>query len=307
MTGGLRIYDGAVALVTGGASGIGRALSEELARRGASVVLADLQDRVAEAVAVGIRAAGGKATSARLDVADAAAVASLIADVAARHGRLDYLFNNAGIGSGGLAEQVPLEDWIRVIDVNLKGVVHGILAAYPRMLAQGFGHIVNTASMAGLMPVPLASSYVATKFAVVGLSRTLRVEAARRGVRVSVVCPGAIRTPILTGGVYGSMRLPVSKEKLLAWWERMRPMAPAVFAREVLDQVARNREIIIIPRWWRWFWYLGRLSIGLSGRFARSEFDKTLRFLPEVGREAVVAANRLNPPGGVGQAREPRD
>src|SRR5439155_13844601 len=103
-------------------------------------------------------------------------------------------------------------DWHKVFDVNLRGVVNGVQAAYPVMLRQGFGHIVNTASVAGLLPTPTIVSYCAAKHAVVGLSTSLRVEAAEAGVRVSVLCPGAIKTPILEGGKYGKMLQPLPPE-----------------------------------------------------------------------------------------------
>ncbi|HKA53533.1 MAG TPA: SDR family oxidoreductase, partial [Candidatus Binatia bacterium] len=138
----LRTYEGAVAIITGGASGLGRALGEELARRKAEVVLADLQVEVAEGAAAGIRTAGGKARAMRLDVTDFDAVQAVVEQVAGSAGRLDYMFNNAGIVIGGEAQYYEIQDWNRVIDVNLRGVVHGVQAVYPVMRRQGFGHIV---------------------------------------------------------------------------------------------------------------------------------------------------------------------
>ncbi len=192
---GMRTFDGAVAIVTGGASGIGRALAEALAGRGATVVLGDLQAELAEEVASGIRSRGGAATATELDVADYSAVERLVRAAAENHGRLDYIFNNAGIGISGGIDLYQLEDWYRVLDVNLRGVVHGVHAAYPVMCEQGFGHIVNTASMAGLITTPMMVSYIATKHAVVGLSTALRIEAKAKGVNVSVLCPPASSAP----------------------------------------------------------------------------------------------------------------
>lgn len=136
------------------------------------------------------------------------------------------------------------------------------------MIRQGFGHIVNTASMAGLTPVALQISYAATKYAVVGLSKSLRLEARRHGVRVSVICPGAIRTPILAGGAFGRFKpsLPSSVVATLA--EQLRPIDPALLARRVLRAVARNRAVIVEPRRWRALWYLERLSPWLFERLA---------------------------------------
>jgi len=164
-----------VAIVTGGASGIGRALGAALVRRGDHVVLADVEGAAAIEVAEQLTALGpGAATAAALDVRDAAAVAALVTGTAEQRGRLDLMFNNAGIGIGGPAEELSLAHWDRAIDVNLRGVVNGVHAAYPVMLRQGSGHIINTASLAGLLPTPGSAPYGATKWAVVGLSLSLR-------------------------------------------------------------------------------------------------------------------------------------
>ncbi|MBI9085048.1 MAG: SDR family oxidoreductase [Desulfobacterales bacterium] len=275
----LRVYNGAVAVVTGGASGIGRALAGELARRGAEVVLADLQDEAVGAAAAEIRSMGAKATATVLDVADSEAVQNLVRETMARTGRLDFLFSNAGIGIGGEVRDYTLEDWNRLIDVNLRGVVHGVQAAYGPMADQGFGHLVNTASMAGLCPTPFSAGYGMTKHAVVGLSNALRIEGVGLGVRVSVICPGVIRTPILDGGRYGRVIGDISREQTLATWERLRPMDPAVFASKVLDQVAVNRAIIIVPGWWRIFWWIYRLSPALVMRLARKSYGNMKREL----------------------------
>ena len=147
---------------------------------------------------------------------DAAAVDALVADVFARHGRLDYLFNNAGIAVGGEVRDLTLEDWRDAVEVNLMGVVHGVQAAWPRMIEQGFGHVVNTASMAAFMATALAAPYGATKSAVVGLSRALRVEGAAHGVCASASsAPGVVRTPILeSGGRHGRVRAASSPPEL---------------------------------------------------------------------------------------------
>lgn len=190
-------FKNSVALVTGGASGIGRALCQRLAAQGARVVLSDVDEAGAQALAAELVAAGHSAEAAALDVRDADAVKAWIEGAAATHGRLDYVFNNAGVGLLGETFEQSLEDWRWVIDVNLNGVVHGVMAAYPIMVAQGHGHIVNTASLSGLVPAPHFAAYSMTKHAVVGLSRSLREEARALGVRVSCACPGFIQTPIM--------------------------------------------------------------------------------------------------------------
>jgi NAD(P)-dependent dehydrogenase (short-subunit alcohol dehydrogenase family) len=273
---GVRSFHDAVAIVTGGASGIGAALGRELARQGARVVLADRQLDLASEIAASINRAGGKAEAAELDVRDAIAFDAIVALTIERHGRLDYLFNNAGIAIGGEIREYRLDDWRDVVDVNLMGVVHGVQASYGRMIAQGFGHIVNTASVAGLLPSPFMGSYTTTKHAVVGLSRALRAEAARYGVRVSALCPGVIRTPILTGGRFGRMAQPMDLGLTLKIWEELRPIEPEDFALRALRLVAQNRGIIIVPGWWRLVCWLNGTASQLFERGVASRLQKII-------------------------------
>ena len=180
--------------------------------------------------------------------------------------------------------------------MNFNGVVNGVQAAYPAMLRQGFGHLVNTASMAGLTTMPFMASYCATKHAVVGLSKALRAEAQSRGIRVSVLCPGVIRTPLLEGGRHGIFLLPIAQERQRAvarqLFERFRPMEPSLFARKVLDQVARNRAIIVIPAWWRALWWIERASPWLGLFVARRVVARNWQRLVAAEAAARVRANR---------------
>ena len=245
-------YRGRTAVVTGAGSGIGAALARALTAAGADVVHADLDGDAAA------RVAGAAGRSAQVDVTDAAAVQGLVDEVVERAGRLDLMFNNAGIGSGGEAELIPQAEWDAVIDVNIRGVVHGVTAAYPVMVRQGHGHIVNTASMAGLVPAGLLTPYAMTKHAVVGLSTALRVEAAAKGVRVTAVCPGVVETPILdTQDPHGDF----DARRFLTVDQGVRtPMDAGDLAAEVLAGVARNRALVIAPAQARLAWRLGRLS-----------------------------------------------
>jgi short-subunit dehydrogenase len=193
------------------------------------------------------------------------------------HGRLDYIFNNAGIGVGGWAEDLDLErDWRYTVEVNLMGVINGVQAAYPRMVKQGFGHIVNTASMAAFMATALAAPYGATKHAVLGLSRALRVEGATKGIKVSVLCPGVVRTPIIPdGGKYGRpLRLEMDAETKRVMWERLRPMDPDVFARKTLRALARNQGVVIVPAWWRVLRFLNAIFPSLAEALGRRELRR---------------------------------
>ncbi|ABM13903.1 short-chain dehydrogenase/reductase SDR [Mycolicibacterium vanbaalenii PYR-1] len=265
---------GKVVFITGGASGIGAALTARLGAAGAQVWIADRQFGVAEELAQRLRDTGARVHAVELDVRDPAAFATAIAATVQTAGRIDYLFNNAGIGIGGEVDTLTLDDWNDIIDVNLRGVVHGIQAAYPIMIRQGSGHIVNTASMAGLVTTSAQAGYSATKHAVVALSKTMRVEAATHGVRVSVLCPGVVRTPILSGGAYGRNKS-VSREDLVKLGEALRPMDADDFADRALRAVLRNEAIIVVPRWWKALWYLERLSPALSMRTAAAALKRT--------------------------------
>jgi NAD(P)-dependent dehydrogenase (short-subunit alcohol dehydrogenase family) len=281
---------GKVAIVTGGASGIGRALSEELASRGAEVVLADRQVELAREVAGGIddRYGRGRATAVELDVRDLAAWKKVVEDTVRRSRRIDYLFNNAGIAIGAEVSESTAEEFDDVYDVNLRGVTYGVLAVYPVMMAQASGHIVSTASVAGLVPAPGTVSYTATKHAVVALSKSLRIEAAAHGVRVSALCPGAIRTPILTGGRFGKIKLRGATDaSVMRQWEKTRPMAPEAFAAKALDRVLANEAIIVVPSFWKALWYLDRISPTLSmavGAWVRRKVRE------DIDRDAEAAA-----------------
>ena len=159
-------FAGKQAIVTGAGSGIGAALCRALAGAGADVVCTDVDGAAAERTAASLATPG---IAAQLDVTDAAAVQRAVDDVVERTGRIDLLFNNAGITWGGDTELLTLDQWNSIIDVNIRGVVHGVHAAYPHMVRQRSGHIVNTASMAGLAAAGRITSYVMTKHAIVGL------------------------------------------------------------------------------------------------------------------------------------------
>ena len=262
-----------VAFITGGASGIGAAFATALADQGAVVWIADRQIGPAQELAQRINDAGGKAHAVELDVRSYPSFERAVAEALRYSGRIDYLFNNAGIGAGGEVDSYTLDDWNDVIDVNLRGVAYGIQAVYPIMIRQGGGHIVNTASMAGLVASPGIASYTATKHAVVGMSKALRLEAERHGVRVSVLCPGVIRTPILSGGRYGRSN-GLTEEQQLKFWEPLRPLAPEVFAERALRAVSRGKAIIVVPAWWKAFWYLERLSPTLFLWASRSSLKR---------------------------------
>ncbi|MGY1616723.1 SDR family NAD(P)-dependent oxidoreductase [Geodermatophilus sp. SYSU D00691] len=284
-----------VAIVTGGASGIGRALGAALVRRGDEVVLADLDGPAATAAADRLAATGpGSATAAAVDVRDPAAVADLVSQTARRYGRLDLMVNNAGIGMGGNVEELTVAHWRRVIDVNLLGVVNGVQAAYPLMVRQGHGHIVNTASVGGLLPMPTGAPYATTKWAVVGLSLSLRAEASDKGVQVSVVCPGGVDTPLLDQRPPADLPPVPSAEARDVRAEITRAsggrlLSPDALAEEVLRGIDRNRALIVVPRQARVLWRLMRLSPPLLTRLFATMATRT-------GRAGATGTAPQSPP-----------
>jgi short-subunit dehydrogenase len=277
----IRIFDGATAIVTGAASGIGRGLVEELAKRGCEAVLADRQIEAAEKIALAINAAGGKATAVELDVTNFSRTEQVVKETVDRTGRLDYMFNNAGIAINGNVSHYKIEDWNQILEVNLHGVINGVQAAYQVMMSQGFGHIVNTASFAGLAPTPGNVAYASTKHAIVGLSISLRAEAAMLGLRVSVLCPSFVRTAILEdGGKFGRSVMDLSpdqKRRLLEYYEKFKPMHPNGYAAKALDLIAKNKAIIVLPSRWKIIWLFCRLFPSRSISFVQKPFQEMQR------------------------------
>ena len=248
----MRYWQDRVTLVTGGASGIGLGLCRALAEAGARVALADRDSAVAQQAAASLP---GRVRAYAADVSDAAAVEALVAAVVTDHGRIDALFNNAGVGLAGEVRDTSLDDWQRVLGVNLWGVIHGIQAAYPRMIAQGGGHIVNIASGAGLGPRPFMAAYASSKHAVVGLSTSLRAEAAAHGVRVSVACPGNIASNMLSSTAFRGLDGAGLRAAI-----PFKPMSADECARRILRGVERNRALIPVQWIAHAEWWLYRLS-----------------------------------------------
>ncbi len=245
-----------VAIVTGAASGIGKALGQALARSGAVVILADINASMLEDVAGSTVKAGYTTEAISLDVSNFEDVQKLVNHTASKYGRLDLIFNNAGIAVGGEVRDFSIDDWRDVLDVNLRGVVHGVACAYPLMVKQGFGHIINTASIEGLVPFPGTASYVASKYGVVGLSNALRIEGKALGVKVSVVCPGYIKTAIFEN----SKLIKIDREKMLAELPERFGISPEQCADVILSGVKRNKAIIVVTGLAKILWLIQRMS-----------------------------------------------
>jgi NAD(P)-dependent dehydrogenase (short-subunit alcohol dehydrogenase family) len=261
-------FEGKTAIVTGGASGIGQALCRELAQRGTAViVIGDIDIDKARQVADSINDNRCLCQAVRVDVARQADIVKLIDNVVAEHGSLDYMFNNAGITICGEVRDMEQEHWQHMIDVNLWGVINGATAAYRVMLEQGSGHIINVASLDGLMPMPMATPYTTAKHAVVGMSTALRLEAEKLGVKVSVVCPGAVKTGVLDAAIYVGVNRIGAISEITSGFQLMKPDK---CAQAILNGVKRNRGIILDGAFHnRLFWWMHRFTPGLFNRLMK--------------------------------------
>jgi NAD(P)-dependent dehydrogenase (short-subunit alcohol dehydrogenase family) len=239
------------AIVTGAGSGLGRAFALELARRGARLLCADIDEQAAHKTASEI---GATANSARCDVANIEDVEALAATAERQWGGVDVLVNNAGVAVGGEIGDIPLEDWRWIVGVNFWGVVHGCHVFAPRLRRQRHGHILNVASAAGLLSPPGMAPYNATKAAVIALSETLRAEMRRHGVGVTVLCPTFFRTNIAhSARAFGEGRLDVVHKRMAT----AKIQADDV-ARLALDAAARD-ELYALPHAdGRWLWRIKR-------------------------------------------------
>lgn len=190
-------FEEKVALVTGGGSGIGQACCLMLAEQGAKVVVSDINDAGGHETVNLIKNNGGEAIYVKANVAHPEDVHRLISEAAKRYGKLDVAVNNAGIGDGSLAAEKPIDEWQRVIDINLSGVFYCVKYELAEMLKNGGGAIVNMASILGSVGFPTASAYVAAKHGVIGLTKNVALEYATQGIRINAVGPAFIETPLI--------------------------------------------------------------------------------------------------------------
>ncbi len=276
--GAMEYFRDTLAIVTGGGSGIGRGISRELGKQGATVIVTDVNAAGAEETTAAIRRDGGTAKAVRLDVANAGEVRAVIEGAVKEFGRLDYMFNNAGIGIGGRFEDFEPDHWKSILDVNLWGVIHGCLYSYRVMKKQGFGHIINTASLGGLIPSS-GTPYPTSKYGVVGLTLSLRIEAALYGVKASVVCPGFVRTAIFdtsmdVSGVF-------TEEDKKRFFEQFKMITPDECARKIMKGIKRKRAIIPVTPM---AWHLWRLNRFFPEFFIKAAIRQTRKFEEQRGK-----------------------
>jgi NADP-dependent 3-hydroxy acid dehydrogenase YdfG len=265
-------YTNKIAVVTGAGSGIGRAIAQLLSSFGAKVHCADINAASAATVAATLP----NAQAHTLDVTDAAAVSAFAHNIYVQDGRVDLLFNNAGIGHAALVVETELEDWQKLLQVNVMGVVNGIHAFLPRMLKQTTrSHIVNTASGAGLIPLPKMAPYVATKHAIVGLSTSLSSELHGSNVSVTILCPGIIKTAIVSSSLMRG-ETQAHKSHTVEYYEK-NATSPDKVAKDLLNDVRKGKLFCLTPRMEVGIgWFLYRLSPRLALRVVRAQVDKVL-------------------------------
>jgi short-subunit dehydrogenase len=246
-------YSDKVVVVTGAGSGIGHASAAAYAEVGARVHLVDSSAERLDGVCQEIRARGGRATGHVLDCTDPDALGTLARDVMTAEGRIDVLQNGVGVLVSGACHETEIENWHRALEVNLLSVVHALRAFVPYFLGQRRpAHVVNIASLAGLVPFPYTAAYSASKAAVVALSEVARMELSHRGIYVTVVCPGAVRTRILE---HGMLDLPGdSGPAIRRAFERF-ATSPDQVATRILRAVRRRRSVVLAtpsmgPLWW---------------------------------------------------------
>ncbi len=262
-------------LVTGAGSGIGRATALAFARRGARLVVSDINATALAAVRAEIEALGAVCHAYAADVADEAAMQAMAEAVHAAVGPLDVLVNNAGIGYLGSFVSSPLASWRRVIDINVMGVVHGCYFFLPRMVAAGGPRrIVNVASLAGIAPAATMSAYAASKHAVIGLSDVLALELASTEVGVTTVCPGIIDTPITDSPAAISPSVPAEQLARLRAYYRANGAQPEQVADAIVDGVTRGRSLVLVGPMARPAYHIKRISRGLLRRLSLADSRK---------------------------------
>jgi short-subunit dehydrogenase len=267
-------YKDKIIVVAGGASGIGEHLVRQLSVFAKIVIIMDRNKKASVRIS---KELSGEVAIEPVEMTNTKDVQRVLKRVNKKYGQIDYFFNTAGSFLAGEMRDTPVEDWHKITEINLQPIINGTAAIYDIMQANGHGHIINVASSAGLFPVPAMSIYGSTKYAVVGLSLGLRIEAKTLNINVSVVCPTIVETPLYDTAIYDG----VDKSKALNFLKHnARVQQPQKTASRIIASTAKNRAIIHTARSTRLAWALYRFSpqlyIVASRRFI-TLYRKTLR------------------------------
>jgi len=269
-------YQGKTAIVTGAASGIGNAIYNMLASYGCDVAGCDINEEAMRDAAEHTAAAypGIRAMAYRVDVSDESAVSVFVAEAAQALGRLDFMFNIAGIALVKEERYIRIDQFNRMVDINLKGVLYGTHYAYAIMREQGFGHILNMSSVSGLAPSLGGTAYSLAKFGVTGYTLSLRTECHRYGVRASVACIAGVKTPMLTE----NNGLADDDNKVLqAGLNKLHLFTPEEAAQRILKLMPRNSPVLVVDIYTWLLWALFRFSPFLFERLLRYSYVKYYR------------------------------
>ncbi len=272
-------------LITGAASGIGRATALAAAEEGAVLFLTDIDPEGLAATVAEVRGRGGEvAFAGAADVADHEAVVALAAEIHSGHGAMDVVMNVAGVSTWGPIERLRHSDWQRMVDVNLMGPIHVLECFLPPMIEAGRGgHVVNVSSAAGLFGLPWHAAYSASKFGLRGVSEVLRFDLRRHGIGVSLVCPGAVRTPLVgTVEIVGVDRDDPEVRKLIHRFER-HAVAPEHVAAKILEAIRRDRYLVFTSRDIRFGHWVQRLCPPLYARAMRALNDRLVKIAGDAG------------------------
>ncbi len=249
----MHIFSNKIIIITGAGSGIGKGLAEAFGIQGAQLVLLDINLEAVKNVCDNINSKGGKAEYDVLDVSNEARIVEIWQYVAQKYQRIDFVFNNAGYGMVNESENIPSDQWQKMVNVNLMSVIYGSMEAFRIMKNNGGGYIVNTASLAGLIGAAGSLPYATTKTAVVGFSKTLRAEAAPFSVKVIALCPGFIET-----GIYEN----AWSEKMDGTKLRNSIRLPIISLDEAVEKIiqgiAQNKQLVVFPRYAKFLYFMAR-------------------------------------------------
>jgi NADP-dependent 3-hydroxy acid dehydrogenase YdfG len=270
----MSLYINKIAIVTGAASGIGKAISGKLIDNGCKVHMLDINKEQLKKSASDL---GSSAVPHPLDVTDYSAFKEVISAIVTSDLRIDFVFNNAGIAYAGEMTGYSIEAWNKILDVNVRGIVNSVQLIYPIMKEKQSGRIINTSSLAGLIPSGLMVPYATSKHAVMGLTRSLKVEAQLFNVHVHVLCPGSVETKLLDNSHPEDMpeRARIGTRDYLTKITG-KPVSADDFAVFVLKEIAKNKEVIFYPKKVKEIWNFSRFFPKKLSRFARKDVQEEM-------------------------------